>query len=97
MIDLDLTVDVWWLQHYIRMVKLILESYGLRSTAIRITPSRNRGYHIRVYLEKPVPAGFANLLQFLLCDDHGRVDFNRARINIGFDEWDKFFFELPGR
>ena len=91
MIDLDLTVDKPWLQHYRRNVKLVLESYGLGVTAIRITPSRNRGYHVRIYLSRPVPAETANMLQWILCDDHGRVDFNRARINVGFDEWSKFF------
>jgi hypothetical protein len=91
MIDLDLVVDEWWLQHYRRKVRLVLESYGLSATAIRITPSRNCGYHIRIYLDKPVPAGFANMLQWVLGDDHGRVDFDRARIKIGFDEWNKLF------
>jgi len=91
MVDLDLVVDKWWLQQYRRMVKLILKYYGLIATAIRITPSRSKGYHTRIYLDRPVPAGFANMLQFLLCDDHERVDFNRARINVGFDEWSKFF------
>jgi len=52
--------------------------------------------HVRIYLNKPVPASFANMLQWLLLDDHGCVDFNRARINVGFDEWDKFF-EDPRR
>ena len=91
MIDLDLTVGVWWLQNYRRLVELVLESYGLRATAIRITRSRNSGYHVRIYLDNPVPASFANMLQWLLLDDHGRVDFNRARINVGFDEWDKLW------
>ena len=91
MIDLDLVVDEWWLSHYRRVVKLILEYYGLLATAIRITPSQKRGYHVRIYLNKPVPASFANMLQWILLDDHGRVDFNRARINVGFDEWDKLW------
>jgi len=91
MIDLDLVVDEWWLQNYRRMAKLVLEYYGLRATAIRITPSQNKGYHARIRLDKPVPPSFANMLQWLLLDDHGRVDFNRARIEVGFDEWDKFF------
>jgi len=91
MIDLDLVVDEWWLQHYRRMAELILESYGLRATAIRITPSRSKGYHARIYLNKPVPARFANMLQWLLCDDSPRVGFNQARINAGFDEWNKLF------
>jgi len=91
MVDLDLVVDERWLQHYRRKVTLVLESYGLSATAIIITPSRSRGYHVRIYLNAAIPAQTANMLQWLLCDDHGRVDFNRARINIGFDEWDKFW------
>ena len=91
MIDLDITVDGMWLRHYRRMVQRVLESYGLKANAIRITPSRNRGYHVRIYLNKPVPAETANMLQLLLLDDHGRVDFNRARIKVGFPEWDKLF------
>lgn len=95
MIDLDLVVDERWLKHYRCKVRLVLESYGLRATAIRTTPSRNKGYHVRVYLDRAVPAETANMLQWLLLDDHGRVDFNRARIKIGFNEWDKLF-EPPG-
>jgi len=91
MIDLDLVVDERWLQNYRRVVKLVLGHYGLLATAIRTTQSRSKGYHARIYLDKPVPASFANMLQWLLCDDHGRVDFNRARINVGFDEWSKLF------
>jgi hypothetical protein len=91
MIDLDLVVDESWLQNYRRVVKLVLGHYGLRATAIRITPSLNKGYHVRIYLSKLLPASLANMFQLLLCDDHRRVDFNRARINVGFDEWDKFF------
>jgi hypothetical protein len=91
MIDLDLVVDERWLQSYKHVVKLILEYYGLSAAAIRITPSRNKGNHVRIYLDNFVPASFANMLQWLLLDDHGRVDFNRARINIGFDEWDKLW------
>jgi len=92
-IDIDLDADNSWLKQYRRNVALVLRSYGLRSTAIRITESRNKGYHARIYLNKPVPAHFANMLQWLLGDDAPRVDFNRARINAGFDEWNKLFEE----
>jgi hypothetical protein len=91
MIDLDITVDASWLKHYRRIVELNLGCFGLEATAIRIAPSRKRGYHVRIYLDKPVPAGFANMLQWFLLDDHGRVDFDRARIEVGLDEWCKFF------
>jgi len=93
-IDLDITVDNSWLQHYRRIAELILGLFGLKATVIRIVPSRSRGYHVSIYLDKYVPAGFANMLQWLLLDDHGRVDFDRARINVGFPEWCKFF-EAP--
>jgi len=96
MIDLDTTVDELWLKHYRSMVRLILESYGLEANAIRITPSRRRGYHVRIFLNKAVSAETANMLQWLLCDDHGRVDFDRARINVGFDEWNKLFEDPRG-
>jgi hypothetical protein len=90
-IDLDITVDNSWLVHYRRIVRLILVSFGLKATAIRITPSRTRGYHVRIYLSRTVQAKTTIMLQWLLLDDHGRVDFNRARINVGFSEWDKLF------
>jgi hypothetical protein len=91
MIDLDITVDASWLQHYRRIAEVILRLFGLKATVIRIAPSRSRGYHVRIYLDKFVPAGFANMLQWFLLDDHGRVDFDRARINVGFSEWCKLF------
>jgi hypothetical protein len=90
-IDLDITVDASWLQHYRRIAELILGLFGLKATIIRIAPSRRRGYHVRIYLDKFVSAGFANMLQWFLLDDHSRVDFDRARINVGFPEWCKFF------
>jgi len=91
MIDLDLDAGKSWLRQYRRNAASVLRSYGLRTTAIRITRSRRKGHHVRIYLNKPVPARFANMLQWLLLDDHGRVDFNRARIHVGFDEWSKLF------
>ena len=90
-IDLDITVDNAWLKLYRRIAELILGLFGLKATVIRIAASRSRGYHVRIYLDKFVPAGFANMLQWFLLDDHGRVDFDRARINVGFPEWAKFF------
>jgi len=96
MVDIDLVVDKSWLKQYRRNVASILRSYGLRPTAIRITASRSKGYHARIYLNKPVPAENACMLQWLLCDDAPRVDFNRARIKAGFDEWNKLFEEPRG-
>jgi hypothetical protein len=94
MIDLDFVPYKSWLKHYRPKVQLALQSYGMKARSIKITSSNHKGYHVRIYLDKPVPARLANLLQWLLCDDAARVGFNQARINIGFDEWNKLF-EAP--
>ena len=94
--DVDLFARKSWLEHYRRKARLVLESYGLSATAIWITPSRSKGYHVRIYLDKPVSARFANMLQWLLLDHCSRVSFNDARIAVGFDEWNKLF-EDPRR
>jgi len=91
MVDKDCVVDRSWLKRYREMVKMVLRSYGLAPTAIRITPSKRRGFHVRIYLNASIPAEEANLTQWILGDDDHRVDFNRARIAAGFDEWDKLF------
>jgi hypothetical protein len=94
-VDKDCLVGSSWLKEYRDTISLVLKSKGLKPTRIAVTPSRRKGFHVRVYLDAPVPAARANMLQWLLGDDCARVDFNRARINAGFDEWSKLF-EAPG-
>jgi hypothetical protein len=91
MLDKDCRVDASWLKVYRETIRIVLKSHGLKPTKIAVTPSRIKGFHARIYLEAPVPAARANMLQWLLGDDCGRVDFNRARIEAGFDEWSKLF------
>ena len=90
-LDKDCKVDSSWLKQYRDMIGLVLNSHDLKPTRIAVTSSRRKGYHVRVYLAAPVPAARANMLQWLLGDDCARVDFNRARIEAGFDEWSKLF------
>jgi hypothetical protein len=90
-IDLDFFAPASWLEQYRQKAKLVLRSYGLGCTAVRITPSRSKGYHARIYLTKPVPAETANKLQWLLLDDSARVGLNMARIAVGYPEWSKLF------
>lgn len=97
MLDKDCVVDPSWLRRYRELIKLVLDHYGLRATAIRITPSRHKGSHVRIYLATLVSAEKANMLHWLLGDDCARVDFNRARIDAGFDEWSKLFEAPKGR
>jgi len=96
MLDKDVVVGRSWWKEYRKMIKLVLGSYGLTPTSIRITPSRRKGSHIRIYLNKSVSAVTANKLHLLLGDDCTRVDFNRARIEAGFAEWSKLY-EAPRR
>jgi hypothetical protein len=91
-IDKDCIVDASWLKEYRETIRLVLaRAYSLKPTAIAITPSRSKGSHVRIYLDKSISAETANKLQWLLGDDCARVDFNRARIDAGFDEWSKLF------
>jgi len=90
-IDKDCIVDASWLKEYRETIRLMLRSHGLKPTTIAITPSRSKGSHVRIYLDKTISAETANKLQWLLGDDCARVDFNRARIDAGFDEWSKLF------
>jgi len=88
-IDLDIMLDELWMKHYRRKAELLVESYGLHVTSIKITPSQHKGLHVRIYLDKPIPAHQALLLQFLLCDDHSRSAFNSARVEVGYAGWNK--------
>ena len=96
MIDKDCVVDACWLKEYRKMILLVLTSYGLTPISVRITPSRRRGYHVRIRLDREIAAEEANMLHWILGDDDHRVDFNRARIEAGYDEWSKLF-EAPRR
>jgi hypothetical protein len=91
MVDKDCKVDSSWLKEYGDTIGLVLKSHNLKPTRIVVTPSRRKGFHVRIYLASPIPAEEANKLQWLLGDDCARVDFNRARIEAGFDEWSKLF------
>jgi hypothetical protein len=54
-------------------------------------PSAHKGQHFYIRITPPVQATLANRLHYLLGDDCQRVDFNRARIESGLDEWSKLF------
>jgi hypothetical protein len=59
--------------------------------------SKRKGYHFYISINPPVEANVANQLQWLLGDDDLRVDRNRARIQAGFDRWNKLFERLDAR
>ena len=64
---------------------------GVEVEEIQICNSENKGLHFYIDIASPVRAELANELQFLLGDDCGRVDRNRARIRSGLKGWNKLF------
>jgi len=56
--------------------------------------SRRKGLHFYIHVTPPVEADLANRLQWVLGDDCQRVDYNRARIESGLNEWNKLFEEV---
>lgn len=95
-VDLDCFVDPDWLDDFIVHAQIICRYFGVSVKTIRMCESKRRGLHFYITISQPVEATLVNRLQWLLGDDALRVDFNRARIEAGFTEWNKLF-EEPGR
>ena len=95
-IDKDCQVPAQWLQDYVSAAKAICNPHGVRILSIQKTNSRKKGMHLYISIQPPAEAMLADRLQWLLGDDCRRVDFNRARIRAGLEEWNKLF-ELPDR
>lgn len=90
-IDKDCFVEREWLDDYVRTVRNICHQHHVRVVSARMCNSRSKGQHFYVEIVPAIDAHLANRLQFLLGDDCRRVDFNRARINSGLNEWNKLF------
>jgi len=91
-IDKDCFVEQGWIRDYVRMTIATCRLKGI--DVMRIQMSRTRkGFHFYIDVDPPVEAELANQLQWLLGDDCGRVDRNRARIRSGLREWNKLFEE----
>jgi hypothetical protein len=89
-IDKDCFVDEDWMQDYVRMAILTCRLKGVRVARIQKSLTR-KGFHFYIDINPWVEAELANRLQFLLGDDCGRVDRNRARIRSGLQGWNKLF------
>jgi hypothetical protein len=96
-IDKDCFVEREWLNDYARTVRIICHQHHVRVVSISICNSRSKGQHFYVEIVPAIEADLANRLQFLLGDDCRRVDFNRARINSGLNEWNKLFERTEAR
>jgi len=92
-IDKDCFVDEDWIQNYVRMAILTCRLKGVRVLQIQKSCTR-KGFHFYIIITPAVKAELANRLQFLLGDDCGRIDRNRARIRSGLQGWN-ILFERP--
>jgi len=95
-IDKDAFVDSDWLEDYIRLIVHTCRLHGVAVVSAKMCRSRKKGFHLYIEITPAIEPELANRLQWLLGDDCQRVDFNRARIRSGLNEWNKLF-EEPGK
>lgn len=92
-IDLDIKPPKEWMVIWYVTRNLILEQLGYKVVKT-IQKETQRGLHIYIHLDKPVDDETANMLQFLLGDDHTRVKINQWRIERGVKRWNKLFHRV---
>jgi len=95
-IDKDCFVDRDWIDDYMKIILTTCERFGVIVSSIQYCRSKMKGLHFYIAISSSIEPALANRLQWLLGDDSARVDFNRARIISGLDEWNKLF-EVSGR
>jgi hypothetical protein len=96
-IDKDIHVDRTWIPVYVRVIKTVCRLNGVSVTSIRMCRSARKGQHYHIDIHPSLSADSANRLQWLLGDDCLRVDYNRARIQSGLDDWNKLFERIGQR
>jgi hypothetical protein len=89
-IDKDCFVDNEWVRDFVRLTLFVCQWYGITVISIGMTETR-KGLHFYIHITPAVQPELANRLQFLMGDDARRVDFNRARIRSGLNEWNLLF------
>jgi len=95
-IDKDCFIDHDWLEDYMRLIVRTCRLHGVTVLSVKMCRSRRKGFHLYIEIAPAIEPELANRLQWLLGDDSARVDFNRARIRSGLNEWNKLF-EEPGK
>jgi len=92
-IDLDVRPATQLLSEWIRTRKVLLKELGYTPKSIDWFETK-RGYHVYILLEVDVSDAEANILQFLLGDDHTRVKINFWRIEHKVKRWNKLFHDV---
>ena len=95
-IDKDCHVARSWICDYVERIRSTCRSHGLRVLSIQMSRTK-KGQHYYVDIRPTIPPEKANRLQWLLGDDCLRVDYNRARIQSGLDDWNKLFETIGQR
>jgi len=90
-IDKDCFVDPDWIEDWKGLVVMpVCRSFGIQVLRIVMTQTK-KGLHLELTINPPIHDELANRIQWLLGDDCRRVDFNRARIRVGYAAWNKLF------
>jgi len=92
-IDKDCFIDHDWLEDYMRLIVRTCRLHDVTVLSVKMCRSRRKGFHLYIEITPAIDSELANRLQWLLGDDCQRVDFNRARIRSGLNEWNKLFEE----
>lgn len=92
-LDKDCYVPKSWVMDWVRLEVIpICRSFGIDVESVLMTKTR-KGFHFYVGINPSIHAELANKIQWMLGDDCRRVDFNRARIRVGYARWNKLFEE----
>jgi hypothetical protein len=92
-IDLDIKPPKEWIIFWWKTRQTILQQLGYTIKYFSKFETK-RGMHIYITLEQDVSDETANMLQFLLGDDHTRVKINQWRIKRGIPRWNKLFHKV---
>ncbi|MGB6680715.1 MAG: hypothetical protein WBF08_05240 [Candidatus Bathyarchaeia archaeon] len=96
-IDKDLFISKDWLQAYAKTIVFICRLYDVKVDYSRVVNSERKGLHFYIKIKPKIDAEKAVFLQFLLGDDSQRVDYCRARVDSGLDEWNKLYWVVGRR
>lgn len=95
--DRDCCVPKSWIVNWVRLVVVpVCRSFGVDAEYVCMTKTR-KGLHFYIGINPPIHAELSNKLQWLLGDDCRRVDFNRARIRVGYGGWNKLFERIGAK
>ena len=82
-----------WMDNWVYTRREMLRTVGFFVEYIKFFKTK-RGWHAYIKLDRDIFDETANMLQFLLGDDHTRVKINQWRIKRGIKRWNKLFHKV---